>query len=451
LSAPFPMCRTVNLVVMLAALAVSAYGAQASISKTHRRASGAHRAHHPAASERSKAIHHEARSEALHRQADSGTASASARRLSADEVGRAAGLKIRHEMGQRVVSEHPRRSAERFRRARYAESSRFRRARIIHASLREAAPVYRPAIDDTRSDDGRSEDGRSLTRPAEAASVPEPAPAETRPETGAVPAVRPEDAQAETAGASEAPAASGTQPNTESESTEDLAPPPGAETDTEQASLYIPRGAMPPPLRGSLESLERQNERLTAEGLERIEDEDDLSARIANGLLVPVPVSAALTVNPDLPLNHRYCRPWTARFLRDLAAAHDALFHRPLDVSSAVRPVTYQKRLMRVNGNAAPAEGDVVSPHMTGATVDIAKSGLSRSEMNWMRRRLLALEAEGKIDVEEEFRQRCFHITVYKTYASRGTTPAIQTHSAPKSRDTKSDTTPAGEVAAQGQ
>lgn len=72
---------------------------------------------------------------------------------------------------------------------------------------------------------------------------------------------------------------------------------------------------MPPPLRGSLSSLERQNDRADAEGLERIEDEDDLSDRIAHKFLIPVPVSAALTVNGNLPEHHRYCRPWTARFL----------------------------------------------------------------------------------------------------------------------------------------
>jgi hypothetical protein len=123
-----------------------------------------------------------------------------------------------------------------------------------------------------------------------------------------------------------------------------------------------------------------------------------------------------LIVNGNLLANHRYCRPWTARFLSDLAAAHDAEFHRPLEVSSAVRTVQYQKRLMQVNGNAAPAVGDVVSPHMTGAAVDIAKDNLSRAEMAWMRRYLLAREAEGKIDVEEEFQQSCFHIAVYKNY-----------------------------------
>ena len=71
----------------------------------------------------------------------------------------------------------------------------------------------------------------------------------------------------------------------------------------------------------------------------------------------------------------------------------------------------------RVNGNATAAEGDVASPHLTGASIDIAKQGLTRQEIGWMRAWLLPLETAGKIDVEEEFRQSCFHITVYKSYA----------------------------------
>jgi hypothetical protein len=192
---------------------------------------------------------------------------------------------------------------------------------------------------------------------------------------------------------------------------------PGANAEKEDASLRVPRSAMPSPLRGSHESLERQNTRLDADGLERIEDEADLADRIAHKLLVPIPASSALTVNAGLPAAHRYCRPWTARFLADLARAHDTQFHRPLEVNSAVRTVEYQKRLMETNGNAAPAEGDIVSPHLTGATIDIAKDGLSRDEIAWMRRHLLELETAGKIDVEEEFQQACFHITVYKSYA----------------------------------
>jgi len=188
----------------------------------------------------------------------------------------------------------------------------------------------------------------------------------------------------------------------------------------ENASIEMPRTAMPSPLRGSFESLARQNEKTEDDNLERILDDDDLNDRIARRMLTPLPASAHLTVNGNLPENRRYCRPWTAQFLNDLAHDHAAEFNRPLVVSSAVRTVDYQKRLMHTNGNAAQAEGDVASPHLTGAAVDIAKQGLNRKEMAWMRAHLLALQEAGKIDVEEEFRQACFHITVYKSYAPQG-------------------------------
>ncbi len=183
------------------------------------------------------------------------------------------------------------------------------------------------------------------------------------------------------------------------------------------ASLRLAEPEMPSPLRGSRESLERQNDKTEADGLERIEDEDDLADRIARKMLVPVPVSAALAVNRNLPESHRYCRSWTARFLSDLARAHGVEFRRPLEVSSAVRTVDYQKQLIGINGNAAPAEGEVASPHLTGASIDLAKLGMSRQEIAWLRNWLLPLQQAGKIDVEEEFQQSCFHITVYKAYA----------------------------------
>jgi len=169
---------------------------------------------------------------------------------------------------------------------------------------------------------------------------------------------------------------------------------------------------------GSAESLARQNSMTDAEGLERILDEDDLADRIAQKLLVPVPESGGLVVNGNLPENHKYCRPWTADFLTDLSQAHAAKFGHPLEVSSAVRTVEYQKQLIQTNGNAAAAEGDIVSPHLTGATIDIVKHGMTRAEISWMRSWLLPLQVAGTIDVEEEFRQACFHITVYKHYAS---------------------------------
>lgn len=172
-----------------------------------------------------------------------------------------------------------------------------------------------------------------------------------------------------------------------------------------------------PPLRGSLASLMRQNQRNDAEGLVRIEDDAQLEQLETARDIVPLPASGGLRVNPDLPANRRYCRPWTARFLANLATAHYARFHRSLQVNSAVRTVDFQRALIAVNGNAAPAEGDTASPHLTGAAVDIGKKGLSLSEIAWLRAWLLPLQTAGKIDVEEEFYQSCFHVTVYRSYA----------------------------------
>jgi len=178
---------------------------------------------------------------------------------------------------------------------------------------------------------------------------------------------------------------------------------------------------MPAPLRGSHESLVHQNEMAQADGLERILDDDDLQDRIARGSLIRVPISGALRINTDLPENRRYCRPWTARFLADLAKAHAVKFGGPLEVTSAVRTVEYQRQLRHSNGNAAAADGDIASPHLTGGTIDIAKHGLAPREIGWLRAWLLPLEQAGKIDVEEEFKQSCFHISVYRSYL--GPTP----------------------------
>ncbi|HTV81380.1 MAG TPA: DUF5715 family protein [Acidobacteriaceae bacterium] len=170
------------------------------------------------------------------------------------------------------------------------------------------------------------------------------------------------------------------------------------------------------PLRGSRASLLRQNERDDAEGLVRIEDEAQLLDLEAAGKLVPIPVSIGLRVNASLPPDRRYCRPWTARFLAALAQSHYARFHRPIEIDSAVRTVSFQLHLERINGNAAPAEGDLASPHLTGAAIDIGKKGMTFSEISWMRGWLLPVQTAGQIDVEEEFHQACFHIDVYRGY-----------------------------------
>jgi Family of unknown function (DUF5715) len=198
-------------------------------------------------------------------------------------------------------------------------------------------------------------------------------------------------------------------------------------------TLYNKRGRLivPPPLKGSHEILVHQNEVADRDGLDRIQNDEDLLGMRSERLLVSLPASNALQIDERLPMNRRYCRPWTAQFLATLAQAHYARFHTPLQVNSAVRTVEFQQHLMHINGNAAPAEGDTASPHLTGQAIDIAKHGLSLTEIAWLRGYLLPLVQEGRVDVEEEFQQSCFHISVYKRYlppAAPGHNPGPSRH-----------------------
>jgi hypothetical protein len=172
-----------------------------------------------------------------------------------------------------------------------------------------------------------------------------------------------------------------------------------------------------PPMRGSREILVHQNTMADEEGLSRIQDDDDLRRMRMGRMLVDFPESASLRVNPELAGDRRCARPWTVRFAANIARAYYERFGQPLQVNSAVRTVAYQVRLRRVNGNAAGTEGDVASPHLTGEALDFGKHGMSSAEIAWMRLYLRPLMQSGKLDVEEEFQQACFHISVYRSYA----------------------------------
>ncbi len=174
--------------------------------------------------------------------------------------------------------------------------------------------------------------------------------------------------------------------------------------------------AGPAPLRGSHDILVHQNLMADDEGLERIQDEDDLDRLRASHDLVDFDEDRSLLVNPELPWNRRCARVWTVQFAEDLAKAFYAKFSRPLEVTSAARSVAYQLRLTHVNGNAAGIDGEAASPHLTGQAIDVAKRGMTRAQLAWMRSRLAPLIETGEIDVEEEFKQACFHISVYRSY-----------------------------------
>lgn len=192
-----------------------------------------------------------------------------------------------------------------------------------------------------------------------------------------------------------------------------------------------------PELRGSRDSLLKQNDEIDRAGLMRIEDDQQLQQLEDRGVLVPLVENETVTVNPSLKENRRYARPWTAQFVDDLGREFYEQFHKPIEVNSAVRTAEQQRHLMRHNHNAAPAEGEIASSHLAGTTVDIAKRGLTRKQHKWIEEYLARLKEQDVIEPEEERRQACFHVMVSQRYPYP---VAIQTKSA------EVDTPPAAPV-----
>jgi Family of unknown function (DUF5715) len=171
-----------------------------------------------------------------------------------------------------------------------------------------------------------------------------------------------------------------------------------------------------PVLRGSYESLLRQNEEIDRLELPRIQDEVELAELVARGDLVPIQETDGVHI-AIREAAHRYCRPWTENFLQDMGEAYYKEFGQPIQVNSAVRTVEYQRKLRRHNGNAAPEEGDTASSHLGGLTVDINKRGLTRAQHQFVQDYLLKLRENGIIEVAEERRQPVFHVMISERYS----------------------------------
>jgi hypothetical protein len=171
-----------------------------------------------------------------------------------------------------------------------------------------------------------------------------------------------------------------------------------------------------PVLRGSHESMLRQNEEIDRLRLDRIGDDQQLEDLELRGELVSLHDSRAMQIAPNLELNRRFCRPWTRNFLEDLSQAFYAQFHQPIQVTSAVRTVDQQARLQRWNHNAAPIDGDTASSHLAGLSVDLGKRCLSARQRAWIDQYVFRLQQLGLVEAAEERRQACYHIMVSERY-----------------------------------
>jgi hypothetical protein len=171
-----------------------------------------------------------------------------------------------------------------------------------------------------------------------------------------------------------------------------------------------------PLLKGSHESLIRQNEEIDRLNLPRIQNDAELDELIANNELVEISEQPGLHVAGNLKPNRRYAKEWTRDFVEDFGQAYFDEFGAQIQLTSAVRTADQQKKLRRRNRNAAPIEGDTASSHLAGLTVDIGKRGLTKKQHKWVENYFAKLRELGLIEVAEERRQACFHVMVSERY-----------------------------------
>jgi hypothetical protein len=102
-------------------------------------------------------------------------------------------------------------------------------------------------------------------------------------------------------------------------------------------------------------------------------------------------------------------RPQALRILEEVASAYHQQFHRPLPVSSLVRPEQYQHALRRVNRNAVLIE---TPPHSTGLAFDIDYRYMCAAEQTFLMAVLARLKNEGRIEVIRE-RNANYHVFAF--------------------------------------
>jgi len=188
-------------------------------------------------------------------------------------------------------------------------------------------------------------------------------------------------------------------------------------------------GSVPAALRGGQAAQERDNRAADADDLSRLENRDDLRRFIDGGLLVPIDDTRSYYLDtigghdaPHADL-YRHARPWTKRFLDQEMKTLRAEYGVRAKITSLVRTDKYQDKICRSGNAAAICGGDwwEQSLHVTGATVDISKEGMSCKAIGWMRKRLVRLMGQGKLGAIEE--RGAFHVFVRKAYAVEAKKP----------------------------
>lgn len=166
------------------------------------------------------------------------------------------------------------------------------------------------------------------------------------------------------------------------------------------ATLSAPAAAdVPVTLRGSPASMERQNRVAREHGLAFIRTPAEVRELEARGELVRLEPGADYGMLDGI--SHPVAHPVTRAFLERTAAGYREACGERLVVTSLTRPTSRQ-----------PANSHPLSVHPTGIAVDLRISQRAACR-NWLERGLLALEAEGVLDITREQRPPHYHVALF--------------------------------------
>jgi hypothetical protein len=150
---------------------------------------------------------------------------------------------------------------------------------------------------------------------------------------------------------------------------------------------------------GSLRSMRHQHEVAREESYAFLATAGQIRQMVAAGQLVPVESNADMLVDGQVP--HRFARPEVRLFLERLAAQYHAATGRRLVVTSLVRASAEQ-----------PPNAHRLSVHPAGMALDLRIPAIG-GDRQWLERTLLALEADGVLDVTREKRPPHYHVAVF--------------------------------------
>lgn len=156
---------------------------------------------------------------------------------------------------------------------------------------------------------------------------------------------------------------------------------------------------VPVTLKGSPESMLRQNEVAKLAGTEFVESPKEVEVLVNQDKLVPVTGNADYVVDEDV--SNPVARPEMRMFIERLAAEYHEATGEKLVVTSLTRPSSHQ-----------PSNSHKLSVHPTGLAVDFRISDQAASRQ-WLENTLLSLESKDLLDVTREKSPPHYHVALF--------------------------------------